>query len=223
MQYDMNKPFQKLLSEHIGLSLVKQQALGSFLGEHNWSLNLEKGVVDFGEGRVFPIQFVGTESEKTWLWGWANPQSNISQNLLTEANKLRAYGDENQIDSLSDAEIPLSELTSHEFGMIASGFCNADGYYHGSHDGGAVVFLVYETSLPKIPTLLPQQIVLTIASALQSFEIEHRTMVSSFLKQLGCDIDESETCIEGKLSDEQKLIIGFDDLNRITKIEIQQD
>jgi hypothetical protein len=213
--------FQKLLSEHIGLSLVKQQALGSFLGEHSWSLNLEKGVVDFGEDRIFPIQFIGTESEKTWLWGWANSQSNISQSLLIEANHLRAYGNENQINFLSSAEIPLSELTSHEFGMLASGFCNADGYYHGSHDGGAVLFLVYETSLPKIPTLLPQQIVLTIASALQSFDIEHRMMVSSFLKQLGSDVDESERLIEGKLADGTKLMVGFDDVGRIVGIEIQ--
>jgi hypothetical protein len=218
----MNNSFQKLLSEHIGLSLVKQQALSSLLGEHSWSLNLEKGVVDFGEDRIFPIQFVGTESEKTWLWGWANSLSNISQNLLVEANKLRAYGDEHQIAFLSNAEIPLTEISGHDVGMLASGFCNADGYYHGSHDGGAVVFLVYETSLPKIPILLPQQIVLTIASALQSFEIEHRTMVLSFLKQLGCDVDESERLIEGKLADGQKLVIGLDDLNRITKIEIQQ-
>lgn len=215
--------FQKLLSGHVGLSILKQQSLSAFLGEHSWNLDLEKGTVDFGEGRVFPVQLIGTESEKekTWLWAWANDKSNIPQNLLLEVNKLRAFGNENQIELLSKSEIQLDEISAHEFGMLASGFSNADAYYHGVHDGGAIVFLVYETSLPKVPELQPQQIVLTIASVLQNFEVEHRAMVSSFLKQIECEVEEKESSIEGKLSGGMKLVVGFDDLGRIINIEIQ--
>jgi len=215
--------FQKLLSEHVGLSILKQQSLGALLGEHSWNLDLEKGNVDFGEGRVFPVQLIGTESEKekTWLWAWANEKSNIPENLLSEVNKLRAFGDENQIEFLSKPEIVLDEISAHEFGMIASGFSDADAYYHGAFDGGAILFLVYETSLPKVPELQPQQVVLTIASVLQNFEVEHRTMVSSFLRQIECEVEENESSIEGKLSGGVKLFVGFDDLSRIINIEIR--
>lgn len=216
--------FQKLLSEHICFSLLKQQALSAFLGEHSWNLNLEKGVVDFGEDKVFPIQFIGTEStaDETWQWGWANTQGEIPQQLLSQVNKLRDYGNQNQIKFLSEEKTSLSELSGHDVGMLASGCCGADAYYHGSYDGGAVVFLVYETPLQKLPDLPPQQIVLTIVSTLQSFDVEHRTMVLSFLKQLGCEVEESEHQIEGKLADEMKLIIGLDDSGRIVGVEIKE-
>lgn len=218
------KNFQQLLSEHVCLSILKQQAMSSLLGEHSWNVDVTKGEVDFGEGKVFPIQIIGTESEKdgTWLWAWANTQSNLPQNLLMEVNKLRSYGEENQIINLTESEIPLSEQLGHEIGMIASGFCNADAYYHGGIDSGAIVFLIYKTDLPKTFELQPQQIVMTIASVLQNFEVEHRTMVSSFLKQLGYETEETDKSIAGKLSDGMNLVVGFDDLGRIINIEIKQ-
>ena len=60
--------FQELLSQHIASSLLKQQNLSNFLGDYNWNVDLETGKVDFGKGRIYPIQIIGTESEFTGTW-----------------------------------------------------------------------------------------------------------------------------------------------------------
>ena len=213
--------FQKLFSESVAFSIAKQQALGKYLGEHTWNVNLEKGIVDFDEGRIFPIQLLGSESESegTWLWAWANTQSDIPPALLSDANKLRSIGEKQQIDFFTNAEVPLSEVSGHEIGLLASGLCEADCYYHGSRDGGAVVFLIYETPLAKIPELMPQQVAMVLASVIQNFVTDNRLMVASFFKSLGHAVEENETSITGKLSGETDLVVEFDELERIIRIE----
>ena len=49
---------QDLLEEHGAYGLEKQDAFSEFLGERSWSLDLP--AVDFGLGRVYAIQLVGT-------------------------------------------------------------------------------------------------------------------------------------------------------------------
>ncbi len=210
--------FQKLLSEHIAFSIAKQQALGKLLGEHTWGVDLNKGVVDFGEERIFPIQMLGTESHlsKTWLWAWANTESNIPPDILNSANKLK----EIDLEIFKKSESPIEETTAHQLCMIASGVCNADAYYLGGYEGGTVAFLVYDTFLQKIPEMTPQERALVITSVLQSFETNHRLMVESFLKNLGCEMIETDTGVKGMFADGTSLSASFDSLGRITKIEV---
>ncbi|MDQ3813354.1 MAG: hypothetical protein M3347_05330, partial [Armatimonadota bacterium] len=109
-----------LLSRHIASSLFKQHTLGRFLGEHNWSISLSGGVVDFGKGRVYPIQLIGTESELsgTWLWAWANTESSIPEQLLVCARQLRDFGEEEGIEELTQAELDSARVDGHLLAMV---------------------------------------------------------------------------------------------------------
>ena len=84
-----------LLTHHVASSLSKQHALDEFIGDHRWELDLEQGTVDFGEGRRFPVQILGTQSEiaNTWLWAWDNRASDIPPQLLMAAHQLRTLGE----------------------------------------------------------------------------------------------------------------------------------
>ncbi|MEM8717320.1 MAG: DUF6882 domain-containing protein [Cyanobacteria bacterium P01_G01_bin.4] len=52
------------LSIHIATAFSQQLALSDFLREENsWGIDIGAATVDFGDGRVYPIQLLGTKSE----------------------------------------------------------------------------------------------------------------------------------------------------------------
>lgn len=213
--------FQTLLSEHSASSLLKQYVLDDFLGEHDWQVDLSEGVVDFGEGRVFPIQIIGTESESsgTWLWAWANKGSPIPASLLTCANTLREIGMKEGIEELTQAQSDLEEIEGHQFTSLACGVCNADAYYRGPYDGGAAFFLIQQTPLKQQSPASPARLIEVMSSVVSHFPVDHRLMVRSFLEQQGYTLTESPNQIVGSLTDGTKITVGFDSLGRISKLE----
>ena len=212
--------FQDLLSQHIASSLLKQQALSDFLGDHNWGVDITAGTVDFGAGRVYPIQIIGTESDinKTWLWGWANDASGIPPQLLTCASTLRKLGEEQQIDVLSQAQFELGEIDGHLLTIVASGVCHADAYYRGPYDGGAVFFLIEQSPLSEQSPASPVTLVNMISSVISQFSVQHRLMVQAFLQQQGYQLTESPAEIVAFNSLGYTITVTFDEMNRISNM-----
>ncbi|NOK59489.1 MAG: hypothetical protein GFH27_549285n13 [Chloroflexi bacterium AL-W] len=213
--------FQDLLSQHIASSLLKQQALGDFLGNHNWGVDITAGTVDFGKGCVYPIQIIGTESDinGTWLWGWANDASGIPPQLLTCANTLRELGEEQQIDILSQAQLQLGEIDGHLLTIVASGVCNADAYYRGPYDGGAVFFLIKQSPLAEQAPTSPITLINMISSVISQFSVQHRLMVQAFLQQQGYQLTESLTEVIALSPSGHTITITFDDMGRISNMK----
>lgn len=116
-------PFRKLFSIHAGTALARQLALRDFLGQHNWYLNSRKGTVDFDNGRVFPIQLIGSESEfdGSWLWAWANKHLQRPRHLLRSVKLVRKFGRRNNIRELTDGYFPLGFANGHTLAMTCIG------------------------------------------------------------------------------------------------------
>jgi hypothetical protein len=55
---------------------------------------LAAGIATFGDDLRFPLQLLGSESHLggTWLWAWADAQSNLPPALLHLAGWPRDYG-----------------------------------------------------------------------------------------------------------------------------------
>lgn len=212
----------QLLSTHLAMSLAKQEALANFLGDHNWEADLDLGTVDFGDGRVFPIQLLGTEAEGpgTWLWAWANTSSQFPETVLQAASQLHELGLKEGIAFLVEPETPLEDVSGHPVGLIASGLCNADAYYRGTYDGGAAVFLIYETPFGASPALATVQVATTLTNAISLYDVDHRQLAESFLSQLGLSYELDSKQITAQSSD-GNVQIGFDELGRISHIETE--
>lgn len=221
MRDNTTSKFQALVSQHIATSLLKQQTLANFLGNHNWNVDMSAGSVDFGQGRVYPIQIVGTESElrRTWLWGWANAASSIPPQLLTCATGLRALGDKEGIAELTQPQLALHDIDGHLLTMTACGVCGADAYYRGPYEGGAVFFLIQQLPLQKQQPASSVELINLISSVIAQFPVDHMVMVRSFLHQQGYSLTESEGKIGAFAADGKEITVSFDQMGRISNLE----
>jgi hypothetical protein len=191
--------FQELLSQHIASSLLKQQNLIAFLSDHNWNVDLEVN--------------------GTWLWGWANEGSNILTSLLTCAMTLRALGTKKEIQELTQPQIELNEVNGHMLAMVACGICNADAYYRGPYNGGALFFTMQQMPLQKQQGASPTELISIMSSVISQFPVNHKTMAQSFLNQQGYSLAESEGKIVASAENGNDITLVLDELGRISNLE----
>jgi Tfp pilus assembly protein PilF len=211
--------FRNLLADHVATSLGKQRALGELLGDHRWFLDVQAGTVDFGEGRVYPVQLLGTESSvtNTWLWAWANDLSEIPSEVLGAAVRLRDVGRDADVPELTRPIFPLSPEGGHLLALVASGVCEADGYYRGPYDNGAVYFLIFGTGLETKPRTA-QEMAVTLQGVVMTFGVDHRRMAVEFLRQQGWAITEEGRVVRAAGPDGAEVRLRFDEQGRLDGI-----
>jgi hypothetical protein len=211
--------FQSIFEQHVALSLEKQYALADYLGSHNWNVDLGEGKVDFGQRRVFQIQLLGSEDYEvgTWLWAWANThiQNSAHQGIFQAGAALREYGLQNNVAELTTSELELDgSIDGHRLALVASALYPADFYYRGEIANGAVYFLVTDTPLQKRPSADVPRLITIITQIINTFEVNHRRMISSYLTQKGF-VGDGEVW---QHQDGQKLVTQFDALDRLASI-----
>lgn len=215
----MQNTITNLLSTYIGTSFAKQLAFADFLGDRNWGVQISAGVATFGDDLTFPIQLLGTEADgdSSWLWAWANEQSNLPEHLLTVCHELKQLGIDNQIPELAEPNFPLENADGHTLALIASGRKPDCCYYRGPYDGGALFFLVEDIPADIVANVTPERALTTIGQCLSQFDLNHHLMVTSFLNQQGFAIEEQPGTLTGSREGSQ-LEISFDDKRRVSKM-----
>ncbi len=88
------KTEQELIERYGGIALDKQIDFGEIIGNNNWNVDMQQGIISFGLNLVFPIQVLGTiaHSSQTWLWAWANTMSGLPPQFnrtIPPAQKIR--------------------------------------------------------------------------------------------------------------------------------------
>lgn len=190
---------EELLTEHGAYGLEKQDALSEFLGEHRWSLDVPAGTVDFGLGRVYSVQIIGTESraDASWLWAWANAASRIPEGLLRSAKELRRFGERESVQAFVEPELRLEAVDAHILGLVASGITGADAYYLGHHDRGAVLFLISDSTLQGLLKASAFRMNTIFMTFISSWEIrDQRRAFVSYAKAKGCKVDVNNSDVD---------------------------
>lgn len=210
-----------LLERHGAYSLERQDALSEFLGEHRWDVDVPAGTVDFGAGRVYPIQLIGTESaaDGSWLWAWANTSSNLPPRLLESARRIRQVGEQLQVPELLEAHLGAGTFDPHVLGLIASGLMSADAYYLGHHGGGAVLFLI--EGAPLKPLLKPSVLRMNtfFMTFVSSYEVPsaQRALVA-YAEAKGCRIQATGSRVDCTDLAGDRLTADFDELGRLVRL-----
>ena len=113
-----------------------------------WDYDLERQTLTFsqeGLPRVeASIQVVGTTSISggTWLWGWAN--DSLPPNVISAIEKVRAFGDAEDLTELTKADLPDDEYLGWEMTAIAAKLLGAKGAYRCPDDNG-FVYVIYRS------------------------------------------------------------------------------
>ena len=220
----MSDSLERLFLAHAAQSFEKQHALADLLGDHSWNLSLSAGTISLGEGQVFPIQVLGTESEHTgtWLWAWANDQSQIPTKLLKSARRVRKVGQEQGVLELAEAEWPLDGISGHYMAMVCSGLCGADAYYRCPYEGGAAFVLVSVPALRQSIPHLALRMSTTFTTLISTFEVaDQKAAFLAYTAGKGLKAEIAGSVYRCQLPDGDLLLATFDRRNRLVKLETE--
>lgn len=223
-QIDRSSYFE-IFSGCLGRIMANQIACSDIVVKgQNWNVDFSKGIITFGKSN-FPVQFIGSESSSsnTWLWGWAN-KSQLPQNVLIEANRLKSLGEAYNLEPLVEPQFELNDsFNGHKLSIISAAFNEKNVcYYRGPHQGGAI-FVVFSDIPDEVFKPISAVTFTNIAmQAIQQYVVEHKIFVTSFLFQNSTPYEWAEDVLIAHFENEHDLKIGFEkveDLWRINKIE----
>ncbi|WP_155370984.1 DUF6882 domain-containing protein [Catellatospora vulcania] len=211
--------FDQLFAEHVATGLARQLALGDLIGARGWQLDLAGGTVTFGDDLRYRVQLLGTEShdEGSWLWAWANEASNLPPALLQLCGWLREFGDRQGIAELTEPSFALERADGHRLALLASGLTGRC-YYRGPYAGGAVFFHLDDAPAQITSPVRPERALSVLGQVIQSFPVDHRVAVESFLRQQSWRLDPAPHAVTAHHPDGSTLRVDFDALGRVSNM-----
>ncbi len=211
--------FQKYLERYALLSLEKQDKLGSLIGEHLHELDLDAGTIRFDQFQ-FPMQVIGTESDNTltWLWAWADEQTELPASLMQSAIQLRTWGAGEGIPEFTIPSVDLNTADGTAISMVASEVTKASCFYRDSYEGGSVFLLLFDRTIDSQPSFDRVRLLRALSDLLSRNDLNHRNTLLSYLTVKGLSPAAERDLISCELESGERLIAEFDDTGRLVAI-----
>ncbi|GHT41828.1 hypothetical protein FACS189443_4110 [Planctomycetales bacterium] len=153
------------------LAFERQCDLQELIQGEDWNLDINKGEITFGKKIRAEIQLIGSfaQSNKSWLWSWANEESDVPQSRLLQSLRLKEIGESNGIPQFTTPCFDTEKIVGHLFAMIASGLFGASGYYPAGFGNGHVFATISSPQIDEfsssrnhvIPSIFSQFISIT--------------------------------------------------------------
>ena len=140
---DPDPVFLAFLAEAGLYAWDRQLVFADIVGDRDWLLDQDAGVLQLGEDLWLPASLLGTTSDDagTWLWAWANPS--IEPDMRADAERARALGATRELDVLTEAEVDIAGIIDgHLLALAVSGVLDTDAYFRCPYDGGAAYVTV---------------------------------------------------------------------------------
>jgi hypothetical protein len=130
------------------LGLKTATAVSLFhIDEADWAVDEDAGTITFTASDIqatAPVQIIGTFNphDSTWLWAWDHP--GFGEPLRKHAETVRRYGQQQQIEELTQRKLVCAENDCWQFTALACCLNGAQGAYRGPA-GGPFVFMTFGT------------------------------------------------------------------------------
>src|SRR3954452_16194657 len=143
--------FDRLGAAYAAISAQQQEALVDFLPAADWSADLTSGTYTQGDVTL-KVALLGSfaEQNRTWLWGWANPQFGPEHPAVAHP---REIGERLSVPELTAPELDLGWYEGPARGgdlvaMATTGLLGLPGTLPGRYDGGVAYFAVQDPAAP---------------------------------------------------------------------------
>lgn len=208
---------QALFERYALVSLEKQEYFYRALGEHTRELDLDEGIARFSNGLTCPFQVLGTESDNTltWLWGWADEQSEVDARLLASCRELRAWAEKEQLPEFLSPSLDLNIADGAVLSLAASALCKATAYYRDQYEGGSLFLLLFCDGSERNPGFDRQSFLRRFNELAQTRTVDLRNVMRSYFQERGLPVVENPGEISGELLSGERLIAGLDEQGRI--------
>lgn len=210
--------FSALFDRHAIASHDKQLRVAELCEQSDWQVDFEQGELHLGNGRRFQIQLLGSEAEEddSWLWAWANRQSELPDSVTYAARRLREMGERLHTPELTTGHFQLDDLNGHAIAMLGVGLLRADGYYCAPIPGGSAYLLI--TGSPELKALntdTPEHVIGRITESLSRADLNHLPAVGAYLSYKGYKLDFAGKILTATSADGDEVVLEFDDLDRL--------
>lgn len=212
--------YDTLFEKYAGIGFEKQFSLADIIGDRPWNLDIEKGIISFGDDIAMPVQILGTYSHQanTWMWAWANTSLGIPDSLLREANELKKLGENHNVEFLIKEEYKIEPTDVHALGIIASGMFESSAYYAGDFGDGIVLLTLKDELIDKIEYDEITRMTTTFPQIISTFGINHRRTFINYAKAKGFEIIEEDNNILARKGQKEVAAI-FDEQNRLINLK----
>ncbi len=210
---------QELIEQNAGLSFEKQLIFGDVIGSNAWDLDMQNGTIMFGP-LDFPIQIIGSLAfnNSSWMWGWANAQSGMPENLLSQSNQLKRLGENKNIQELVAGHFTVEGGFEHKIGMAACGIFNSKSYYCANYGQGTLVVTIDDDRIPGIDKNRIENVLTTFPQLISAIDLDHRNTFQNYLIDRDFELSISEYKIEGLRNG--KILTGeFDEQGRLKSLD----
>jgi len=213
------KSLDDLIELNAGLSFEKQMIFGDVIGSNGWELDMGTGKIMFGS-LEFPIQIIGSLAfnNNSWMWGWANTQSGMPENLLIQSNELKEIGEKKNIKELTEGSFNVEEGFEHKIGMMACGLFNAKSYYCANYGQGTLVVTIDDNKIPKIDKNRFEKLMTSFPQLISGTTLNHKNAFKNYLIDRDFKLSITKNSVEG-LRNDKVIIAEFDDLNRLKSLD----
>lgn len=211
--------FDELLEQHAGLSFEKQLILGDLIGTEGWQFDMATGSISFGENLVIPVQIIGSLSfnDNSWMWGWANTESGIPENLLKQSYQLKQLGEEKGIKEFQEGHLSVEEGFEHKLGMVACGLFESKSYYSANYGEGTLIVTLESAEIPAVNKNRLEKVLTSFPQLTANIVLNHREAFKNYLIDRDFQLKLEDDSIEGVKNG--KIIRGeFDELARLTNL-----
>ncbi len=213
-----NDDLQGLFSKYGALALEKQEALSALVGNAEPELDIEKGIVAFGE-KEFPIQLIGflDPDEDTWSWAWDNEGIGFPEELIEEAKAVKEFGEKQNVPQLCENVFVANLTEAHILVMTISSLFGNDAYCAVDY-GSFVFFVTIESDEIQISDDI-DVFANVINDFHRKFEVNHLKALSGYSQLKGYEYkDRDEFCIV-KVGDD-RIVVTLTERRNIYAIKV---
>ena len=209
-----------ILEQYALSSLEKQEKLRTFVGDLTSEIDLDAGVIRFSEDIQFPFQVLGTESDNTltWLWAWADEQTEVPSELLRSSLDLKAWGETEGLPEFTAPSVDLSTADGTIVSLIATEICEASCYYQDEYEGGALFLLLFGDVVDRLPGFTVDSLFREFSQLASLYEFDHRNAFRSYLSGRNMPFTEHDTFIVSELESGEDVRANFDRSGRLVSI-----
>lgn len=209
--------FKMVLSKYGAIALDKQENLSELIGETEGDLDIEKGIISFGELEL-PIQVLGffQDDVKQWAWAWDN-EDIFGKDLIKSANEIRAIGEEFDISEFKSPIVGADFNACHTLAMTASAIVDADAYYIVSEEGIDIIVSIFSDLIKENNSV--EKFRDTFYTFQKNFRVYSKIALEAYTYFKGYIYKPHDDFSVVKIG-ESRIIVGFTERGNVTTLQM---
>jgi hypothetical protein len=214
------KTFIQYVEQYALLSLEKRHKLSGLVADEMHELDLEAGTVLFSSGLVIPYQVLGTESDHTltWLWAWAEEQTEIPEDLLQTSLDLRAWGMREGLHEFTVPSVDLDRADGNSIALIATEIAKANSFFRDVYDGGSALLLLFDNSIDVQPGFDRKALFQELSGLAALYDLDQRNVLRSYLVAKQLSPTEDGALLSCELDTGERIIAEFNERDKIINL-----